>query len=452
MKLDLMKHQEEGIDTGLEMLSKRKSILIADDMGLGKSVEAICILEEMVKRDKIENPIVLILCPPSLVLNWKEELEKWGFNGRYSIQLVLHREFKIEPVEKGKGTIIICGYRRLIQERIFSKLYDKDIYLTIADEAHYLSNHTAQCTQAVFMNVCLYEKTKKFIALSGTPIPNKVVQLWVLFYRFTEEMDDVLHREYNRFVVRYCNAYRDRYNYWNVDGASNLEELSDIMKKFTIRRNKDDVLKSLPPKVRQTVIFTENYHNRQAILKSKKLWELHKEQLLSDAVSASSVSGMPEIRQKLGLLKVPPCIEYVKDMINGNGVKKVIIFTHHRKVTHALREGLTDFNPLVIDGTVTSRSRFTNITDFKTKKSNRVLICNIKSGGVGFNLQECHHVIIIEPSWVPGENIQAEDRCYRKGQEEHVFVYYMLFKDSMDYHIFKALDSKQKNIEKLLDN
>lgn len=438
--------QSAGISSMIDM----PNILLADEMGLGKTIQAICLvnMDKTIRR-------VLVICPASLKLNWKHEIETWCT--RRGMITVIHKENERrnelydEPMELPETdnpvTWYIINYERL--ERKYFELIDYHADTIICDEAHYLKNWKAKRTSntAVLMSK---EFVKRKILLTGTPLLNRPIELFPLLHI----LGQAYAMSYWPFAKRYANAHQTQYG-WDVSGASNIPELNSLLRSTVmIRRTKAEVLKDLPPKQRQIIaIPSEGYDLRddthalrhsgllRKILDSKATieYDLIVQELQS---KAEELAMIDKARLKTALQKLPDLIDFVKDM-DG----QVVIFAHHREVIQQLTEALPD--SVVITGETPSERR-QDIVDTFQRGGVKYFIGSIHACGVGITLTASSNVVFAELDWTPSNVSQAEDRCHRIGQRDSVNVYHVVVNNSIDAYIARMLVNKQALIDKVM--
>ena len=207
-----MPFQKAGIEYALD----RKDTIIADEMGLGKTVQAIGFINE-VKAER-----VLIICPASLKLNWKRELERW----------LLNRDLNLGIVTGGttqtalEADIVIMNYELVGKHRNTFDVFD----VLVCDEAHYLKNGKAQRTAHVLGGKIKSRyingiRAKRRLFLTGTPIMNRPVEL----YPMLKSINRDTFGEWWEYTARYCDGHEDDYGHWKTDGASNLKHLRHLL-------------------------------------------------------------------------------------------------------------------------------------------------------------------------------------------------------------------------------
>ena len=227
--------QKEGINFGIE---KNGRLLIADEMGVGKTIQAIGIMT--IYKDDWP---VLILCPSSVKFSWRDELNNWLSDiinlDKEDIQVFKSSKDKIKNGEK----FYIISYDLAI--RNIDILIEKKFKCAIADEAHYMKNFDSKRTKLL---IPILQRCKRLILLTGTPILAKPVEIYPLL---TALRPDFFH-SFKQFGERFCNPTQTIYG-MNWNGYDNIRELHFILKKIMIRRLKNEVLSQLPPKKRQKI-------------------------------------------------------------------------------------------------------------------------------------------------------------------------------------------------------
>jgi SNF2-related domain/Family of unknown function (DUF6011)/Helicase conserved C-terminal domain len=436
---------------GIFYTMQRQSTLIADDMGLGKTIQALGAInaDPTVKS-------VLVISPASLKLNWKREAEKW-----------LVRPMTVEVTNGGfpNADMVIVNYDVLVKfrDQIMARHWD----LLIVDEAHYAKNPKAQRTKMLFgskKDGMSAIQAGRRIFLTGTPILNKPVELWTLVQALDPED---LGRNFHRFTVRYCAAYKHRFG-WDRNGASNLDELQTRLRgKFMVRRLKSEVLVDLPAKRRQVIDIAPNgatsVIDRENALNQRKLDAIRAvaeaEASGNKAAYDSAVANLKEaesvafaeisaLRHEVAVAKIPAVIEHVEMCLENEG--KIVVFAHHLDVIEALMAAFPG-SAMVSGLEPNLAKRDAAVARFQNDPACRVFIGGIKAAGVGLTLTAASHVVFAELDWTPGGVTQAEDRCHRIGQKNMVLVQHLVFDGSLDSRIAKIIVDKQNVIDAALD-
>jgi len=459
MTRELLPFQQEGV----ERLLSQRSTLLADEQGLGKTVQVI----GMVNADTTIRD-VLIVCPLSVALNWQREWLAWSTRD-LTVGVATAREWP-------NTNVVIIHYDAL--RRHLVPLRSREWDLVVADEAHYLKNPKAQRTQALLGNrrKGLQPVTgRRKIALTGTPIPNRPVELWPILHW----LDPGTWHNWRAFVTRYCGGYLDRWG-WQVGGATNLRELhSTLLATGMVRRKKADVLDQLPAKRRQLISLPVDaiqdgkrlVRREQELVKA--LAKLHARQDPDEqalwaadaegdevrwraAIAALSAKVTDEIgelsalRRELGVAKLPLVIEHVNALLES-GVPKVVVWAHHRDVLDGLTEGLAEHGVVRIDGNTPGRERQALVDQFQGNPATRVFVGGITAAGTGITLTAASLAVFAELDWVPGHVLQAEDRIHRIGQRDAVLIHDVVIDGTLDAFVAQLLVRKLTVAETAID-
>jgi len=444
---------------GIKFMSERDGTLLADEMGTGKTIQVI----GLINLDKSLRQ-TLIICPATMKLVWKRELERW-----------LTHDYTIGVVNGGKfpsTDIAIINYDILHKhtDAIRSRSWD----LRVCDEAHYIKNPKTRRSQQILGKWSTKTKSwdilpiraRKRIFLTGTPIVNRPIELWPII----RALDPGTWNNWKYFTQRYCNAKQTRWGY-DVSGASNMSELGGKLRAtIMMRRLKRDVLKELPTKTRQVIevpadsvvtkiIDKENY---EYDLRSDKIVELEKaaeqaektrneeryRELINQLKEARGAvfAEMSAMRHEIGKVKIPIVIKHLEDLLENE--QKVVVFAHHKIVIDAIHEHFK--NSVTLTGSTSQTKRQENIEKFQNDPSCLLFIGNIKAAGIGITLTASSHCVFAELSWVPGEINQCEDRLLRIGQKNNVTVQHLVYEGSLDAKMAKTIVEKQNNIDKAL--
>lgn len=442
--LKLFPHQEEGI----EFLVKRRYALLAFEMGLGKTATAIR------AADEIDAENVFVICPASVKENWAREFRKFSKKKRM-VRVVESRQGIFSGVSIVSYDFFTQNRQVLLGGRIPGR-YALKFDLVIVDESHFLKEPTAKRTLAVYGKDGLIRRTKRYWALSGTPVPNHAGELWPFLFTV-----GATRLNYEQFIDRFCHVYRSTlYSKPRVSSTRKemIPELRELLKKGMLRRKKSEVLKELPPIFYRQLFVKPGKVALDEETKHKILEEVEKLEAafrpnLSDSeiltileVLSPSVSSL---RRYNGIRKAKPVCDQIREEISLNLYDKVVLFGIHKDVLRIAKEALKKFKPVVVDGS--TRNRQEAIDAFQNDPATQVFIGNIQAAGTGLTLTAAHNVVFIEQDWVPGNNAQAAMRCHRIGQQNSVFVRYAAIPNSIDEKISATLARKSQEISMILD-
>jgi len=424
----------------------QRGVLLADEMGLGKTVQVIAYI-----NFNTDIRSVLIVCPASLKINWRNELKAW---------LVKQMTVSVINGDVGDLTtdIVIINYD--ILKRHIDKLCAMDWSLIVGDESQSIKSGKAQRSRA-FLKLTSHRR----VLLTGTPILNRPEELWTSL----KWLDPHSWTNWYEFVTRYCAAHRDRFGL-NTSGSSNLAELNRILRStIMIRRLKRDVLPELPPKVRQIIevpcadmalINTEiakwkEWKRAEIRLKvlERKAKIMHKESEFADRIKAmrqdvfAGFAELSKARHDTAVYKLPTIIAHLKSAIESG--HKLVFFAHHRDVLTEVQVAFPNISVVLMGGMTTTAKDFA-VTRFQTDDTCRLFVGSLKAAGVGLTLTASSHTVFGEIDWSPAVITQAEDRLARIGQKNSVLVQHIVLEGSLDVLLAKKIVAKQEVIDRAL--
>ena len=424
-----MDHQKIAIE---KLLANNKFIL-ADDMGLGKTTSAvIASLESGAKK-------VLIVCPASLKINWQREIKNYS-----------DRKVLIVEGRKWGSTFdfYIINYDIIKNYHTTDKSEDSDDYkllvnagfdLAIVDEAHYISNATANRTR--LLNDVL-EQIPNVWLLTGTPMTSRPIN----YFNLLKIVESPLTLNWQSYVRRYCAGYQfsvGNRRVWNTSGASNLDELRERTKNLVLRRMKTDIL-DLPEKI-VTPIFVE-LNSKMYDEELEDFTRISNDKKEDETITVT-LNRLMKIRQLISYEKIPYTCELIDRCLEQG--KKVIVLTNFTMTLDMLHEKYKK-NSVTLDGRMSKDKRQDNVDRFQTDDKIKVFIGNIKAAGVGITLTAAEVVIMNDLSFVPADHSQGEDRAYRYGQKNSVLVYYPVFENTIEKIIYNILQKKKGVIDQVM--
>lgn len=421
-------------DIGVSFLRTHKSALLADEPGLGKTIQAIRAVNELCAKK------VLVVCPAVVKLNWERELQKW-LNPKLKIQVLNGRKDKILPTSQ----VVVLNYDLLISPSIFVQLIRSAFSVGIFDESHYLKSRTAKRTKAVLLQGGVASRCVYRWFLTGTPVLNRPVELYPVLKACAPT--DVLapYLTFDSFARRFCGAYWDGFQLV-ATGATHMDELNVRLSKFMLRRLKKDHLKELPDKQYQLIAIPPSDAKTKALVKREFTFSQGDARKVAVGVGGAELAVM---RHELALSKVDTCVEHIKSVLEEK--EKVVVFAYHKGVIAALKNALSIYGTAVITGDTSPMQRQDFIDEFQHNKVVRVFIGQIQAAGIGITLTAASHVIFVETDWVPGVVDQAIDRCHRIGQKDSVMVQFLVIQDSLEEYIVRTMIDKKENIQRIVD-
>jgi SWI/SNF-related matrix-associated actin-dependent regulator 1 of chromatin subfamily A len=424
-----LEHQKEAIE---KLLANNKFIL-ADDMGLGKTTSAV------IASLETESKKILIVCPASLKINWEREIKNYS-----------NKKILIVEGRKWGSTFdyYIINYDIIKNFHTTDKSEDSEDYkllvnmnfdLAIVDEAHYVSNTTANRTR--LLNDVL-SKIPKVWLLTGTPMTSRPIN----YFNLLKIVDSPLTLNWQTYVRRYCKGYQftvGNRKVWNTSGASNLDELRDLTKSYVLRRMKTDIL-DLPEKT-ITPVFLE-LTNKMYDEELEEFMKITSDNKNNETISVT-LNRLMKIRQLISYEKIPYTCELIDKCLELG--KKVIVFTNFTATLDTLYQKYKK-NSVVLDGRMSKDKRQESVDKFQNDDKVKVFISNIIAGGVGITLTAADTVIMNDLSFVPAHHSQAEDRAYRYGQKNSVLVYYPIFENTIEKIVYNILQKKKNIIDQVM--
>lgn len=425
--------QEDGV-RGIYNLKGKT--LLADDQGLGKTIEALMWVSRVPRRP------VVIVAPSSVKYHWQMEArQKFGLQSR-----VLEGQGpKQEAVWTHQDQILILNYDILwFWLRALMKRPPK---MVIFDECHYVSNRLAQRTKAAKK---LAERADSVLGLSGTPMTNKPVQLWSILNIIRPDMFDDFHQ----FAWKYCKP-RHTYWGWRYDGAERKDELHKILvENVMIRRLKEDVAPELPKKIHKMIPVHLGSAAWKEYTKAKDSFMTWlREKSPARAARAKRAESMVKIGYLLRLcahLRMPQTLNFIKEFHQNHPGEKVVGLTGHTFVIDRLRETFPKTS-VVVDGRVTGVLRTEAVRSFTYVRKILNLWGNWRAASVGLNLQRASNMFSLDPPWTPGDLLQGQDRVHRIGQTKTVVIWYLYAMGTAEADWMQILRERTEVLKAVLD-
>ena len=417
-----LEHQKEAV----QKLVENKKFILADDMGLGKTTSTIiAALEANSKK-------VLIICPATLKINWKREIENYS---NKSIYIAEGKNFSTD------ADFVIINYDIIKNFHDPKKKDDSEILksnfdLVIVDEAHYIKNGQAQRTKLIND---LVKTVDRLWLLTGTPMTSRPMD----YFNLLSLVDSPVSKNWMAYAIRYCQGYQFNVGgrkIWNITGASNLEELRERTAGTILRRLKENVL-DLPDKIITPVYLRLKSKNYEEVMGEYYDWyDKNPDESKSLTVQFSKLT---KVRQIIADEKISQTIEIAENIIEQD--KKVIIFCNF---TDSLNKIIEHFgkSAVKLDGSMSKPERQRSVDEFQDNPKVKVFVGNIKAAGVGITLTSAEAVIMNDLSFLPSDHAQAEDRAYRYGQKNNVLVYYPIFENTIEGVIYDILNNKKQVI------
>jgi len=441
LQAELRPYQEDGYVWASRLAQSGFGACLADDMGLGKTLQSLAIL-----LARAENGPALVIAPTSVCGNWIAEAERFA----PSLNLHLFSEVDRDTVidEVGAFDVIVVSYT-LVQQA-GEQFAAKHWHTLIADEAQAIKNATTKRSQAVF------ELDADFrLALSGTPVENRLTELWSVMRFVNPGLLGSIGRFNERFAIP-IERDKDR------DAQHTLRRL---ISPFLLRRTKSQVLQELPPRTELLIKIAPSKEEaahyeairRQAITEADKAVTTNQPgqarmNILAQLTRLRRAACDPRIVTP----SFPAVGSKVQTFTNlalelvANG-HKALVFSQFVDFLTLLREALdsVDIEYQYLDGSTPAAERTKRVAAFQAGKCDLFLI-SLKAGGFGLNLTAADYVVITDPWWNPAAEDQAMGRAHRMGQLRPVTVYRLVSQGSVEEHIVGLHNDKRALAESIL--
>ncbi len=416
--------------------------ILADDMGLGKTLQTIAFLLSEFQEAGTDKRYALIITPASLVYNWKSEFEK------FAPELMVHtvvgtlkeREQILSNLEN--QVIIITSYQLLYRDE---EQYEKIPFdYQIIDEAQFIKNQENQTTKAVKSVDARFR-----MALTGTPIENKLSELWSIFdyimpgflykyQRFRKEIETPVVKSQDQKV---------------------MERLQKMIQPFVLRRTKKEVLKELPDKIDRCMYAQLEGEQREIYLAHAQRLQMQLKNQTEEEFKTSKIQILAEITRLRQICcdpalfyekyngpsaKLDLCIELIKNAVESG--HKILLFSQFTTMLNRIIKALAEneISYYLLTGK-TSKEERAAMADSFNKDDTSVFCISLKAGGTGLNLTGADMVIHYDPWWNAAVENQATDRAHRIGQQQVVTVYKLIARDTLEEKIIE-LQSKKKEL------
>ena len=450
LKSELRQYQVTGFKW-LKILDNYKfGGILADDMGLGKTIQLLAVIQSYLEEEKNPSPSIVV-CPSSLSLNWKNEIDKFAPNIK---TLVIHgnaeeRANQIENIEK--YNLVITSYDLLKRDIEEYKEKDYKFKYIIADEAQYIKNNNTQNAKVI-----KEIKADTRFALTGTPIENSLSELWSIF---------------DFIMPGYLYSYRKFKEIYEVPIVKDndewvLKKLKMLIEPFILRRTKQEVLTELPDKTisvlnnemqdEQLKIYTSYMANAKREV-SQELkengFEKSQMKILALLMRLRQICCHPSLflsNYTGESSKLNQCIEVIKDaVLSGH---KILLFSSYSSMLEIIGEELKKENikHFKLTGQTKVGDRLKLVEEFNSNNEIKVFLISLKAGGTGLNLIGADVVIHYDPWWNLSAENQATDRTYRIGQKKNVQVYKLITKDSIEERIYELQEKKAQLAKSML--
>ncbi len=413
---------------GVSYLLAQRRAFLADEQGLGKTIEALATLE----ADGAYPAVVV--CPASLKLNWVRELEQW----------LPHRSGRalvgIDTGSTSPAEVTVVNYD-IVASRL-GELCALSPRALVLDESHYCKNAKAKRTKAVHQLATSVPREGLVLALTGTPVMNHpkelIAQLRILgrLGEFGSGM---------RFARDFHGPGAHQRLHWHLRA------------RCFVRRLKRDVLPQLPPKTRSVVpVELDNEPEYRLAERDLVAWLQTQPLDLDELDSRVAAALRAERLVRLNALKLlaargklHAALAWIHDFCTSG--ERLVVFAHHREIQRAVLQRFPNALRILGEDSHAARDAAWHAFQAPDGARNQLLVCSIEVAGQGVTLTRSSNVVFLELDWTPAKHEQAEDRCHRIGQQDAVNATYLLAAGTIDETIAALLERKRAVIGAVTD-
>lgn len=415
--MNLYPYQEEGA----RWLAEHRRAYLADVPGLGKTAQAITAASIV----GAERP--LVLCPASALPVWRAEIAKWSL--RQS-----EREW----------TLVSYGLLQTRGKEYAFELAGRGHDLLIADEAHFMKNRQSKRARS---GLFLANRMPRVWLLSGTPIPNDPSELYAPLRAVWPDVLQALGvRSWQQYLDKFCEVKPTDYGP-KVFGAKNVALLREYIEKIMLRRTVEEVGYMLPALRIDIEPVDINLVNFAFEVEG---WGIDIEFIERYIEQEGKLPPLDEhvsrLRRILGEMKAERVAERLREELEADRKKKIVVMTHHTAVIDTLKAELRNFNPVVYDGRTRPGMRGDIVNRFQNQPVCRVFIGQLTAAGTAITLTAAHEIVLAEQSWSPEDNMQAIKRVHRISQDHPCRARMIVAEGTIDEAVLDVLARKQQMI------
>nr|QYV43157.1 Brahma [Colaphellus bowringi] len=476
----LKEYQVKGLEWMVSLYNNNLNGILADEMGLGKTIQTIALITYLMEKKKLNGPY-LIIVPLSTISNWMLEFEKWApsvvvisYKGSPGVRRVIQSQMRA-----AKFNVLLTTYEYVIKDKsVLAKLPFK--YMII-DEGHRMKNHHCKLTQVLNTHYLAPYR----LLLTGTPLQNKLPELWALLNFLLPS------------IFKSCSTFEQWFNAPFATTGEKVElneeetiliirRLHKVLRPFLLRRLKKEVESQLPDKVEYIIkcdmsglqkVLYQHMQNKGVLLTDgsergskgrggakalmNTIVQLRKlcnhpfmfpniEEKYCDHVGiAGGIMSGPDTYRASGKFEL---LDRILPKLKVTS-HRVLLFCQMTQLMTIMEDYLNwrGFKYLRLDGTIKSEDRGDLLKRFNEKGSEYFLfLLSTRAGGLGLNLQTADTVIIFDSDWNPHQDLQAQDRAHRIGQQNEVRVLRLMTVNSVEERILAAAKYKLTMDEKVI--
>ena len=436
----LRPYQERGLSWLVQNIEMGFGSILADDMGLGKTLQVIAAILHLKNSGKLIQQKILVVAPTTLLSNWYREIVRFAPD----LKPIIYHGYN-RTLESKDYDIVITSYGLARRDKlIFNKL---EWLLLVIDEAQNIKNHTTEQTKVIKTI-----KASNKIAMSGTPVENRLLEYWSIFDFTNKNYLGTIKQFNNNFAIP-IEKERD---------LSCLDRFCKITSPFILRRLKSDktIIQDLPDKIENdrycslTVEQAALYEQiiQTTLKKIEKSEGIERKGLIFQLLNAlKQICNHPAqyLKKEIGLIESSGKMQMLEELLTTIDAlgEKTLIFTQYTQMGELLAQMIEkrfSFSVPFLYGGLSIKQRDVMVHDFQNIPQIRIMIISLKAGGTGLNLTAANHVIHYDLWWNPAVEAQATDRAYRIGQNKKVMVHRLLTSNTFEERINEMIQHKKE--------
>ena len=415
--VQLKPHQEYA----REWLLQNQRCILADQPRVGKTLPT--------ASAALQHLPALIVCPAIAKTVWERAFN--ALDSSVPVAVITGRKAAQELHLKAQTrAVVVINYDLLaeVPEHAF-----QDFQTLVLDESHRIKNEKAKRTKAAMKAM---RHIGRVYALSGTPIPNRPIELWPLLNGL-----GIYRGGWYDFAARYAKMWKAPWG-MDVSGASNLPELRAMMRPHVLRRKKDDVFTDYNEPQVSLITFDLPVDKREQ--------EFDADALVENPNALMAFEGLSVIMREAGMRKVKPACEFIGDLMESES--KVVVFAHHKEVVAQLSQGLQAYHPVSITGDTPAAQRQQALDKFQDPDStHRIIVGNIAAMSEGVDLSAADVVVFVEATWQTSALEQASSRVENIAKQSfRPLVYLLTIRASLDHNVLGKVLRKLNVIDQII--
>jgi SNF2 family DNA or RNA helicase len=446
LRAELRPYQKEGFDFLAHLVEVKLGGILADDMGLGKTLQTLTWLAWLKDRNKKNPKPSLVICPASVLHNWRREAER--FTPTMKV-LVLESGAARHNLRKQipQNDIIVTNYALL--RRDLEEFHKFSFRSVILDEAQFIKNPGAQVTQSVKQLKCEYK-----IALTGTPLENRLLDLWSIV--------DFIQPGYLGNQEQFLETYEPRGEHAESEQRIARRRLSAKLRPLLLRRLKKHVAKDLPERIEERrdcplgdeqrkLYLAELRRSRDQVMKAVETQGLNKSKMhvLAALTRLRQICCHPALVGSDTASGKTETLFELLDTLVADG-QKVLVFSQFVQMLQLLDKECKLRNIRTHMLTGQTKDRQAVVSDFQQETGACVFLLSLRAAGTGLNLTNASYVVLYDPWWNPAVEAQAIDRSHRIGQTHTVNAYRLIAPGTVEEKIWELQQTKAKTIADVL--